>query len=284
MSEESNTKTQPKKCFVITPIGEASSETRREADGIVQLVRAVLKPKGFETEAAHNMANPGSITRQVIRRLFNDELVVANLTGLNPNVMYELAIRHCTHLPVVSVAREGTKLPFDIQENRVVFFRNDLSGWEELRVGLTATIESVLDSGDTPDNPVTIAQEAGEVFRLASVSGDAASFQHYVLNALERIERGLEGTGRSAPIGESGLLVEARISPDLGEGFLLMLGEEVAARNGVQVEWVDHKAPDAHSLLLSGPRNFDWQSISTELDVLLRKHGILNYKSNVFHT
>jgi hypothetical protein len=58
------------------------------------IVAPAAEACGYDTIRADQIAKPGIITSQVIQHLLDDPLVVADLTGWNPNVFYELAIRH----------------------------------------------------------------------------------------------------------------------------------------------------------------------------------------------
>jgi len=102
-----------KECFIITPIGELNSETFIKANGLINsVIKPVLSEFGYEAVAAHHINNSGSINNQIIKKILESELVIANLTGLNPNVMYELAIRHSARLPVVIMCEKGITVYF----------------------------------------------------------------------------------------------------------------------------------------------------------------------------
>lgn len=83
-----------KECFVITPIGSPESEIFKKTEGLINsALRPVLKDHGFIPLPAHHIDSTGSINKQIIEKIVNSDLVIANLTGVNPNVMYELAIK-----------------------------------------------------------------------------------------------------------------------------------------------------------------------------------------------
>jgi hypothetical protein len=173
-----------KSCFVVTPIGPDNSTTRRAADGLIHaVIEPTLEKLGFSTIVAHKIDAPGSITRQVIENLLSAELVVANLTELNPNVMYEVAVRHCTGLPIVVLAEHGTKLPFDLSDERTVFYHNDMHGAVDVRPTLEKAVKSALEMPEA-DNPVYRAAQS-KVMRDITPKTDTES---YILQRLDEME------------------------------------------------------------------------------------------------
>jgi hypothetical protein len=110
-----------KTCFVIAPIGEEGSEIRKRSD---QIFKHVVTPAAakcdYDPLRADQISEPGMITSQVIQHIVNDPLVIADLSGRNPNVFYELALRHALRKPLVQIIKSGEEVPFDVAGTRTI--------------------------------------------------------------------------------------------------------------------------------------------------------------------
>jgi hypothetical protein len=150
---------KPPLCFVIGPIGKDGSTERKHADLLLHaVIKHALKAEGYTVKRADEDADPGMIGDRVISDIIHAELVVADLTDLNPNAFYELGIRHSTEKPTIHVAKAGTVLPFDTVAHRTVFV--DLTDWRSTEAGraqLAASARAIKGSNYRVSNPITQA-------------------------------------------------------------------------------------------------------------------------------
>jgi len=160
-------------CFVITPLNSPDSVTRKKVDSLIGLIRDSLSHK-YKVFGPHEIDEPGSITTQIIEHLHKDDLVIANLTEVNGNVMYELALRHAFRKPVIIIAEEGTRIPFDIKDDRVIIFTDDLAGATKLRDSLVEFSAYFDDEKNEIKNPVYrfLKEEAIQQVKLPESSDE----------------------------------------------------------------------------------------------------------------
>ncbi len=82
-------------------------------------------------------------------------MIIADLTGNNPNVFYELSFRHALGKIAIHLAFEGTVLPFDVRDNRTIFYTMHARIVEDARAELANQIRRVHQPEYKPMNPIT---------------------------------------------------------------------------------------------------------------------------------
>lgn len=149
-----------KTCFVIGPIGEDGSPARNNADMVLEyIITPVMTDMGYDVIRADRVTAPGNISDQVIMATIESDVVIADMTGHNPNAFYELAIRHMVAKPVVHLLKYGEKAPFDVQDNRYVNYHiENPSHHKEAQQRLREQIEAINAPGYEPSNPITRAR------------------------------------------------------------------------------------------------------------------------------
>jgi hypothetical protein len=133
-------------CFVIAPIGEDGSSTRKRTDTVFKHIIQKAVEGQYEAVIAHKLEVGGMITMQIIEKIVNASLMVADLTDNNANVYYELALRHALNLPAILLIEEKQKdeIPFDLKDMRFITYDlTDLDKIENTTKELSNQIEAM---------------------------------------------------------------------------------------------------------------------------------------------
>lgn len=148
-----------KVCFVISPIGEDGSETRERSDQVLRhIITEPAAQNGYTVIRADKISEPGIITTQIIEHIVDAELVIADLTEKNPNVFYELAIRHAIRKPLVQMIRKGDIIPFDVAATRIIQFDlHNLDSVASAKEEISNQIKSLEAGNSDFHNPISVS-------------------------------------------------------------------------------------------------------------------------------
>jgi hypothetical protein len=147
-------------CFVIAPIGKDGSEARIRSDKVLKhIIGPVAEECGYEAIRADKISEPGMITTQVINHILNDPMVIADLTGNNANVFYELAVRHAIRKPYVQIIQKGETIPFDIAGMRTIDVdHTDLDSVAAAKEEIKRQMQGTAAEGaKLPESPISVA-------------------------------------------------------------------------------------------------------------------------------
>lgn len=137
-----------KHCFVVMPFGRSPEERRWFQGWYATVIEPAVRSANYEPVLSATEQRPNAINDEIRAHLAFDPMVVVDLGGVtadvdpNPNVMYELGIRHALDMPLVLLAWEGQRLPFDINNQRVVMEQRDMMSIEVNRAKLLAFIQA----------------------------------------------------------------------------------------------------------------------------------------------
>jgi hypothetical protein len=106
-------------CFAIMPFGKPGTREQEHYTQVYQsIIRRPVLDAGFTCQRADEQSEFGPVPEQVITGLRTADLVIADLSTNNPNVLYELGFRHALGLPILTIVDDPEKLPFNVRTLR----------------------------------------------------------------------------------------------------------------------------------------------------------------------
>jgi hypothetical protein len=134
-------------CFVIMPFGGWLD------DYYTSIYRVAIEEAGLIPHRADDLFRPSTIVNDIWAYTKKAKVLLADLTGKNPNVFYELGLAHALGKPVILVAESMEDIPFDLRALRIILYDKNAPDWGHRLCGkihnalaevLLAPIEAVL--------------------------------------------------------------------------------------------------------------------------------------------
>lgn len=148
---------EPKNCFIIMPFGIKTTVDDNEIDFNLiyeDIIREPVEALGLKPIRSDEIARAGTIHRDMFHHIATDDIAVVDLTLLNPNVFYELGVRHALKPAItILIKRRGAAIPFNIQSERIIEYPSESGSYGESRSLIKAFIQAGLGS-NSPDSPI----------------------------------------------------------------------------------------------------------------------------------
>ncbi|MFL6233109.1 MAG: RICIN domain-containing protein [Thermoanaerobaculia bacterium] len=158
----------PGKCFVLMPF-------RRPFNGYYeQILKPVIIQAGFQPSRADEIYGTGPIIDDIFRSIRGATVLIADVTGKNPNVNYELGIAHALERPVIILSQSVDHIPFDYRQIRSILYDPREAHWEQaLQDAITNTLKTIEPSSKAKDTYVSIVnKKSGKCLEVAKGSQD----------------------------------------------------------------------------------------------------------------
>lgn len=158
-----------KTCFVVSVIGKENSPERTHADDVFDYIIEPALSNGFEVTRADKIFHADKIDDKIFYSLKNADLVVADLTGKNPNVFLEVGYRMALEKPIIFLVQKNSDpLPFDIQSINICHYdilgKNVLSEASKAKTYIEETVKTF--TFDTQENVSAEEVTTNEIKRI----------------------------------------------------------------------------------------------------------------------
>lgn len=199
--------------FVLSVIGSPGTDAAlRASDVLNHVIRPAAAQFGLTVHRADEDAAPGPITTAIIRSIISARVIVADMTGYNANVFYELGIADTLRKPVILLVDEVDKIPFDKKGDRAIVIGDGgklgVRDALEAKANLQRALEHVLAEGYMP---ISLVAEAGAQSALGNSEDPTDLANGFLLELMDRVER-LEQSDASAKTADQLEWLEASLA------------------------------------------------------------------------
>ena len=177
------------KCGIIMPISEIAGCNQQHWKEVKGILEEAIKEAGFIPNLVSDANDSGVIQGRIVQNIYDNEMVVCDVSCRNPNVMFELGMRLAFDKPTIIVVDNQTPYSFDTAPIEHVSYPRDLNyhSINEFKGKIAQKIKATYDSY-TSDQADSFLKHFGE-FKVAKIEHTEGTAEDVILKKLELLEQ-----------------------------------------------------------------------------------------------
>jgi hypothetical protein len=176
-------------CFVISPIGKPGTERHTKFKEVLDYtIKTAVKTSGYNLQVlrADDIDRAGSFIKDILESVYGSYVVIADLTEQNPNVFYELGVRHALSPRTILIAQSIDDIPSDLREYRTIVYDTSAKGAADFSGRLKKYFGEMQKEPERADNPVL--DRIGSIYenRIATLEAEKQQLKNDLSTILQK--------------------------------------------------------------------------------------------------
>lgn len=188
-TEENTSGSEQPVCGVVMPISTIDGCPAEHWLEVKSIIYDAIISAGYKPNLVSEADDSGIIQKRIIQNLYNNDIVIVDVSAKNPNVMFELGIRLAFDKPTIIVKDDFTDYSFDtsviehISYPRTLRFNNIVQFKKKLKEKIEGTMKVVVNS---ESDYTTFLKHFGE-FKVAKLEKTEISSNEFIINSIKKI-------------------------------------------------------------------------------------------------
>lgn len=184
-------------CGIVMPISAIDGCNEAHWADVLEIINDAIDEADFEGELVSNADDVGIIHKRIIQNLYDNPMVVCDVSGKNPNVMFELGMRLAFDKPTLIIKDDKTTYSFDTSAIEHLEYPRDLRFTKvvEFKKKLAAKLKATYKKSTEDQNYTTFLKHFGE-FKVAKIDQKEVSGQEFIIEELKNMRRSINRLDR----------------------------------------------------------------------------------------
>lgn len=198
---EKSLKMTKEKCGIIMPISQLDECNEQHWIDVKSILIEAIESSDLEANLVSNADDIGIIQKRIIQNIYDNPIIVCDVSGKNPNVMFELGLRLAFDKPTIIVKDDKTSYSFDTSPIEHLTYPRDLRFNKiiDFKKELSEKILGTLKKAKEDKNFSTFLKHFGK-FTVAKLETTEVSKEEFILEELRDIRYAMSNLSRERNI------------------------------------------------------------------------------------